>query len=670
MALNIKNAFISFRIGVGQWMPENRFQGLLDLFGKYGGVTDEITFFTSDTHAPLRLDTVRERAAILAQRMREIRRRGCRSGVNILATIGHHEENLANSLAGDYTPMTDIDGNICRGSFCPNDDKMRDYIKQLYLLAASADPDYIWIDDDVRLCGHLPICHTCFCDKCLSIFEEEFGTGHTRDTLKEAFNSGTLEEKLKIRKDWLEHNRRTVSRLFALIEKTVHGARPDLPVGFMTGERYFEGYDFEAWVKILSGTAGGEVMWRPGGGFYSDERMVGLVEKAHQIGRQVSLLPDSVVSIQSEVENFPYQRLKKSVQTTVTEAAAHMASGCTGAAFNVLSMYDEPLAEYEPLVAGLRSARGFYDLLARRLGRHKPLGIYTGWNRDCFAVNNIADGEWFGNAAAPSNSSHGNEVFEAGLPVAYGLPQASVTLLTHDMALALKEEEIYKILSTGIYMDAGALVRLNEMGYGELTGFGVDRFLDRDCLEEFAEHALNAGITRYRRDCRQSFWRQSAAVLRPLGVGAEILSRLIDYGDKEKAPCGMGIFQNRLGGRICIAGYYPWIFLQNLSKSSQIKSVMRWLSKDALPAYIASFHKMNIWARKAEKGKISIAILNSSLDPATDTAAMIHTDLNECDVYDMHCGKTRVRAGGSTGPYKKFILPVIGPWEMRLIELK
>ena len=42
---------------------------------------------------------------------------------------------------------------------------------------------------------------------------------------------------------------------------------------------------------------------------------------------QVALLPRHVRVIQSEVESFPYQRLKKSIHTTAMEAAAYIAAG-------------------------------------------------------------------------------------------------------------------------------------------------------------------------------------------------------------------------------------------------------------------------------------------------------------------------------------------------------
>ena len=64
----LDRAFISFRIGVTQWMPESRYRELLAMFEKYKGVTDEITFFTSPTHPPIPLDEMQRRCDVLARR--------------------------------------------------------------------------------------------------------------------------------------------------------------------------------------------------------------------------------------------------------------------------------------------------------------------------------------------------------------------------------------------------------------------------------------------------------------------------------------------------------------------------------------------------------------------------------------------------------------------------
>ncbi|RAZ93838.1 hypothetical protein DK853_38230, partial [Klebsiella oxytoca] len=81
-----------------------------------------------------------------------------------------------------------------------------------------------------------------------------------------------------------------------------------------------------------------------GGGAYTDYCFDDIVEKEEEIGRQNALLPPYVTISLSEIENFPYQLVKKTPTSTALEAALSMTSGCTGAAFNILpSETGEPL---------------------------------------------------------------------------------------------------------------------------------------------------------------------------------------------------------------------------------------------------------------------------------------------------------------------------------------
>ena len=664
-AAPIEKAAVAFRVSTEQWMPEDRFDALLALLEKYPGTADEITLFHSVIHAPIPLDEVERRAAVAKDRMDAARRHGFRTGINILTTIGHHEEDLPGALAGDYTPMTDIHGSVCRGSMCPNDENMRRYIARLYEITAAAAPDYIWIDDDVRLAGHMPIHLTCFCDNCLAIFAKEWGTAHTRDSLARALVTGSTAERLAIRKAWLAHNRATIARLFDLIEKTAHGHSPALPLGFMTGDRFFEGYDFDNWADVLAGPNRAEVMWRPGGGFYNDQWTPGLAQKSHAVGRQVAALPPYVRSIQSEIENFPYQRLMKSANVTVLEAASHIGAGCTGAAFNVLAPNDEPLDEFEPIVARIHRARPFLDLLARNLGRLPRVGVYPVWCKDSAAGSDLAGGNWF--AFGGFVNTHGPRMHELGLPACYARQSASVTLVSGDITAPLTDAQVREILAGGVYMDAAGLDYLNGRGFGDLTGFTVERSLHVDCIERLAAHPINGPFAGRMRDCRQSFNKWPAAVLVRTDEKAQSLAGLVDYTNADVADCTMGLFENRLGGRICVAGYFPWSFMHNLSKSSQLKTVHRWLSKDTLPGWVDSFQMVNLWMVEPGESTLAAALTNSSFDPAEDLALMLRTESDEIAVFDMQCNRQTVRAVATDGPYRRFVLPTIPPWQMRLI---
>jgi len=305
----------------------------------------------------------------------------------------------------------------------------------------------------------------------------------------------------------------------------------------------------------------------------------------------------------------------------------------------------------------------------KKLGRSEFSGIHTGWNKDSFVVNNITDGNWFEGNIQKNVGGYASEIFEIGLPVCYSPQHASITLLSGDNVLAMDDDEIIKILSSGVYMDAQALKHLNELGYEKLTGFRIGKLLEEDCIEEFVGHHLNLDFVGRRRDGRQSFWKYPAGIIEPQNERAEILARIVDYGGKEVAPCCMGVFENELGGRICVAGYYPWTSLQNLSKSTQIKSIMRWLSRDNLLGYIESFHKINIWIRRDRESKISVILVNTYFDTARDVRLMLFTDKEDIDIFDMTCSKDTIHSSGIEGSYKSFILLPIEPWQMRLITV-
>lgn len=336
MNREIQKAFMSIRIPTQRWFDEVMYSEVLDMLDPNKGVADDLVLFTGFTHPPLPLDVMQKHAVVMKERIAEAKARGYGCGINVLVTMGHHNENLANSMQKGYTRRTDIGGRTCLGSFCPNDQRFIDeYVIPMYTAMASINPDFIWIDDDVRS-GHMPIGPDCFCDHCLEQFAGFSGTLYTRETLSEALDSNGRKGKLTLRMLWLQGKRNTINRLFETIEKTVHGVNPAIVLGFMTGERYADGYDFDSQAEILAGAGLQKVMWRPGGGFYRDTTLKEMTEKSHQIGRQIALLPQQVQSIQSEIENFNYEALGKSVYINTSEVASYIAAGCTGAALNVM----------------------------------------------------------------------------------------------------------------------------------------------------------------------------------------------------------------------------------------------------------------------------------------------------------------------------------------------
>ena len=212
---------------------------------------DEVVFFTSFTHPPITYEVMAQRCERLATVLPQVRAAGYRVGINVLASMGHHEENLDHSLAEPWPRVTDQEGRVSLGSYCPADPALLDYVDRIYRLCAATKPDLIWVDDDVRLLGHMPIVVTCFCDGCIARFNAEYGAAFTRETLLAAFRETPSPERDSWRDRWLEHNRRMITTLLRTAADAVHAVDPQIEMGFMTGDRFYEGYAFAEWARHL-----------------------------------------------------------------------------------------------------------------------------------------------------------------------------------------------------------------------------------------------------------------------------------------------------------------------------------------------------------------------------------------------------------------------------------
>jgi hypothetical protein len=98
-----------------------------------------------------------------------------------------------------------------------------------------------------------------------------------------------------------------------------------------------------------------------------------------------------------------------------------------------------------------------------------------------------------------------------------------------------------------------------------------------------------------------------------------------------------------------------------------MKSVVRWLARDRVPAYAVSYHKVNLWARQPGDGQMAIALVNASFDPAEDLVLAVRTQAERVRVFDMDAAERVVDSHGQDGPYRCFRLPRVEAWSVRLV---
>lgn len=664
----MKKAHVSLRVTPSIWLDDDEFDQLCMSLKKNRVGFDDIAFFSSLVHTPLTLEVLGTYNKLLAKRYEQVRELGFKPGINLLSTMGHHEEDIPHTLHDGFTNFTDINGTIARGVFCPNDPKFKnDFLIPMFAMLAKAKPDFIWLDDDIRWSGHHPAGRGCFCEHCLAQFNQKFGGNFTREQLKEAVDTGTIEERLKVRKQILANNGFSLCNLFRLAATTIHDIDPNIEMGAMdAGMRLGDSADYADQVEALSAGSDLPVRWRPGGGAYTEDHMKAFSDKAMLIGCEAAWLPDSVTNIQSEVESFNYQRLRKSEHTTCLEACMYLGAGLTGTAWNILASEADKVQVYHSLLAAVAEVRPFMDLLVSTNKRIRPAGIYGGWNHDWSATTGLPDGNWVGGSWTLGRMPHFQDVFTAGLPPAFRLKDASMTILVDNGAWAFSDDEIKAILSQGLYCDARTLQILNERGFAKYTGFVTGKVVDEDGREFFLEHPFNQGFTGAIRDCRQSFpWgHETAFELVPQDEKCQKLTSLVNFQKETLLDCIMGTFENELGGRIAISGYYPLRDSLYFSKLTQLKRLFNYLSDNKLPAYVESYHRLTIWAR--DNGVVTL--VNASMDDCENGRLAIKTTSTSATFTTMDMQAQTIKGTPAPNGYVNFDLPTIKPWHIALVN--
>lgn len=654
----------TLRVGYKNWVNAERFEELLKLLKKYPCNIQSLALFTANTHAPLTLEELQRRTDIMKVRMERAREFGFTCGINILATIGHHEEDLAHTPGDEYTYMTGKTGEVCRGSYCMNDKRyISEYVEPAYKILLSANPEFIWIDDDVRY-GHMPIGVACYCSNCIEKFNRENNTSYTRRELVKKLDDGCI----KTRRAWLKHNTSSIVNLFKAIAGVVYSISPDTTLGFMTGERFNEGYDFKAFAEALSDGGKHKIMWRPGGGAYSDYKFDEIVDKGECAGRQNAYLPEYVELIQYELENFPYELLKKTPVSTALEAAWAMTCGCTGTAFNMIPCESgESITNIAPYLEQINKLKDFYILLQNKVAGKKSVGISTAWSID--ANISVPKGD-YGSCSGAMYADFAREVFDFGLPQAYDPDTAMVNIVKGGSTLHWDCEKIEKLLTRGAYMDAYALTEISDRGYGELLGFKFGKEIPVDAREKYIQHPINKNIVGGIRNCRQAFHAGESISVSPTNIRAAVLSKLVDYFDQQLCDASLGIFENERGGRVSVGGYYPFSWVSDYNKTTQLKRLMVWLSNGRLPSYVESHCRIRNHTFESKSGYV-VTLLNPTNQPYKNLRVAVKTDKDKAVCYFMDSSKYEIKCEKelTAEGYRLFTIKDVNAFEMVVLEV-
>jgi hypothetical protein len=649
----------SFRIAPNTAGTRAGRESLFRLLDKYPGCAGELMFFITEAHSVRTIDAVKECKARISAAVAESKKRGLKTGYNIRTTVGHFGEKLAGSQKG-ISPMVGIDGSVADGVICPTSVDGLEYVGALYReLAHGESNDFLWIDDDIRLSWHDKVKFGCFCDRCVHKFESETGVFRdnglrpSRENLARLFCSADDKTRLTVRTEWLKFNARSLGGVLDAAAAAALETDPRLELGLMGTEKFYEYQAFGEYAERLKNGAGA-VRFRPGGGFYWEYAPIDATYKAHGIGRQCACLPPYVETIQSEIENLPYQTLMKSVKMTAFESSVYLFAGCTGTSYNVFA--GERLDEYERFFELAKNYGRFGAEYVELFGRSKPEGVGLLWNKAMFAAKE--SGEWPGPSGVDLWPYE--NIFEIGIPVSYSSDSAAAFIVTKEALTTTTDEEILTLLSKGLFLDGESLNYLNERGYGAYTGVKTVGKYDRDMRELMLAHELNGAVGNVERDIFQGFdyggrVNDGAYALLATNADAEYVSHIIDENGKAVGYASAR-YVNPLGGRIFVSAFAPYIFCYDLMRSEQLKRVFNWLSGAGLKAYVKSFDRIMLWCSKTTDGGYGAAFANVSMDDTdAEIALKNYADKAVIRMFDgKQMTETEIRPLYKTGEYSVF----------------
>ncbi|HEY3342448.1 MAG TPA: hypothetical protein VGK81_10535, partial [Anaerolineae bacterium] len=534
---------------------------MLTFVEAHASAVDEVALFDSVTHhLYIPLADYGPRMEMVHRRMDALRRVGVRSvGINVLTTLGHINEAWDTMPRLPFQPMIGHDGSVSTGCACPNSDGLRDYVRGKYTLAAQAGPDFIWVDDDIRMQNH-GVAYACFCPICLERFTQLTGRTCTREQLVMALSNPESDD---VRLAWVELNIRSIESLLGDVEQAIHQVNPRITTGLMTagpGWTTYSGMAFERWMHALKATK-----MRPGGGFYSDASRLEILDKVLDVGRQRAAGPASISDCQYELENFPYQSLKKATSSVIHEGTLALAAGLNGIAFNALGMWEGALDDFTPIARQAQQVRPMWETLVQHSEGLPTTGLWVAWTPQLMARRKVYAGEnWFA-AERCYDFPRAHVLAQIGLPLSVEAAPAGASVLYGRVIEAFNDEQLRAMLAHGVMMDSSALDVLTARGLGALAGVRIARRIDNGAMERLSDDALNGPFEAEVRDARIEFWgdaRGMADVLEPAMPGVRVLATMEDYFRRPIGPC-MTAYENELGGRVVVSGYAPWIFVHS-----------------------------------------------------------------------------------------------------------
>ena len=458
---------------------------------------------------------------------------------------------------GRYRPfqhVMDCDGHETHAS-CPLDSRFReDFSAKIAACARQARPSVIFFEDDFTLSNHggMNAMKGCFCPLHLAEYAKRTGQTRTAKEIAEIFRNPTAAN-APLRQTFAELSRDSLAGLAASIRAAIDEVDPSIRVCLC--QSGFSDIDGDATEAVARAFAGGtRPMVRVFGAAYFNENAPATLpgELAHTFWSAQHLGKD--IELIHETDPYPHTRFCNSSLYLFSELAAAVMAGVTGSYYYCTQYSDDPMGD-DGYARRFVDERRRLEVVRDLRATMRPVGVRAVYTpKEVYMFRETKK-------SATSGMLPVNAYFLAKL----GFPMTTVedppvAMLIGNTPNALSDDELRKILSGGVLVDAEAAVLLSTRGFSSLTGCEAEEANGR--LFFNYEHILPvagcmaAGQKIYNREMDTPpfiGWTPKKSVLAELKPekGAEVWSEVCDYQGKSVAPATV-FFRNQLGGRVAV----------------------------------------------------------------------------------------------------------------------
>jgi hypothetical protein len=609
---------IAQRLQKDAWQDDECFQDVYDFLHKYRDTVDEITLMSGspDYRIHESIETIREESLLLKARMDRLREAGFTSvGINVLITLGHIDETTAPNV-GPFHKIVGYRGDTSATCCCPTYEDFLEFTEEKYRCYARATPDFLWVDDDIKLFWN-GVPFGCFCPNCMDRFNRKYGTAYTRETLVAAME---IPDNTLLRSRWVQDISDRITELLGRIGRAVRQVNPALRLGFMTqhqGWSTYNGMDFDAWFRALGAAKG-----RPGEGYYFDTVPDDVLTKALSTSRQACEYPDMVDDVQYELENFPGYTWQKSNRIFLAELGMVFAQGMNGVLLN--NCHTRLGFEGQgPLYDAMRAVKPNWQMLMEYTEGFGTAGFYPALSKEYDKRRTLHGGESFfqhHNCAAEHNITRSYALAKMGIPLTMDRASRTGVILSGNLSEGFTDAELLEFLKGPVIVDGEGVAALERRGFEKYLGV---RCLGTGGLGLMERHNMADPVNRFvrrveYRDVKPAFFGGSACLLKAISEDTRTVS-VIEDCEGHLRGIGTSLFENELGGRVCVLGYCAYLMPNDVNRFHQLSAICDYLTQGRQPAKLLTPAKAAQFVRVSPDGKkAAVSILNMTLDDMHD----------------------------------------------------